>query len=92
MIKYSLLANASKFSSTERFGAPVLILTLKFKDITIDDVININIVDNETLLIDFGDYTPRTSTLSHTYTSDYSDLTVLRVLQEILRVVRVVFH
>jgi surface protein len=77
MIKYSFLTNASNFSSIERFGADVLILTLKFKDITIDDVIIINIIDNETLLIDFGDSTPRTSTLSHTYTSDYPDLTVL---------------
>ena len=76
MIKYSFLTNASKFSSIERFGADELILKLKFKDITIDDVIIINIIDNETLLIDFGDSTPRTSTLSHTYTSNYPDLTV----------------
>jgi len=73
---YSFLTNVSEFSSTERVGADVLILTLNFKDITIDDVIIININDTNTLLIDFGDSTTRTSTLSHTYTNNYPDLTV----------------
>ena len=69
MIKSSLLANASKFSSIENFGADVLILTLKFKDIRQGDKITLNLPQDSTLRIDWGDGISNTS-LEHTYSNN----------------------
>ena len=76
MIKSSLLANASQFSNIERFGADVLILKLKFKNIAQGNTITIPLIQDSTLKIDWSDGVPNTS-LEHIYDSDKTEAIVL---------------